>query len=52
MDFLEVPSEELTMRTYNVNAMNFTPEEIAEEVRKYVPQLEVTYVPDHRQAIG
>ncbi|XP_041356598.1 L-threonine 3-dehydrogenase, mitochondrial-like [Gigantopelta aegis] len=52
MDFLEVPSEELSMRTYNVTAMSFTPEELAEEVRKYVPQLEVTYVPDQRQAIA
>ncbi|KAK7101134.1 L-threonine 3-dehydrogenase, mitochondrial-like [Littorina saxatilis] len=52
VDFLETGSDKLSMRTYNVTAMSFTPEEIAEEVKKYVPDLEVTYQPDHRQAIA
>lgn len=52
VDFMEVPSDQLSMRTYNVTAMSFTPEEIAREIRKYVPDLEVIYQPDHRQAIA
>ncbi|KAL8558572.1 hypothetical protein ACOMHN_032505 [Nucella lapillus] len=52
VEFMEVPSEQLTMRTYNVTAMSFTPEEVAQEIRKYVPDLEVIYEPDERQAIA
>ncbi|XP_050403179.1 L-threonine 3-dehydrogenase, mitochondrial isoform X2 [Patella vulgata] len=44
--FLSFPNDKLTMRTYNVTAMSFTPEELAEEVKKYVPHLKVTYRPD------
>jgi threonine 3-dehydrogenase len=46
------PEEKLKTRTYNVTAMSFTPEEIAEELRKHVPGLEVSYKPDQRQKIG
>lgn len=52
VEFMEFPSEKLAMRTYNVTAMSFTPEEIAAEVKKYVPELEVTYKPDSRQNIA
>lgn len=52
MEYLEAPAEQLSMRTYNVSAMSFTPEELAAEVKKYVPDLEVIYQPDHRQAIA
>ena len=51
-EFMEVPDDQLKLRTYNIHAMSFTPEEIVEEVRKYVPHLEVTYKPDSRQEIG
>ncbi|ESP05285.1 hypothetical protein LOTGIDRAFT_177130 [Lottia gigantea] len=51
--FLRVPSDQLTMRTYNVTAMSFTPAELAEEVRKFMPNLEVTYRIDPvKQAIA
>ncbi|KAK3091776.1 hypothetical protein FSP39_022555 [Pinctada imbricata] len=52
VEFMETPSERLTMRTYNVSAMSFTPAEIADAVRKYVPNLAVTYKPDKRQSIA
>lgn len=52
VDFMEARPDQLTMRTYNVTAMSFTPEELANEVKKYVPELEVIYKPDHRQAIA
>ena len=52
IDFMETGSDKLSMRTYNVTAMSFSPEELAGEVRKYVPDLEVVYQPDERQAIG
>ena len=47
-----VPEDKLKLRTYNINAMSFTPEELSEEIRTYIPELKVTYKPDQRQEIG
>jgi len=51
-EIMVAPEEKLKTRTYNVTAMSFTPEEIAAELRKHVPGLEVAYKPDQRQKIG
>ena len=51
-EILQAPDERLNMRTYNVTAMSFTPEELVDEIRKYVPHFDVSYEPDARQAIG
>ena len=39
-------------RTFNVAAMSFTPEELANEIRKHYPDFRVDYNPDSRQHIG
>ena len=52
IEYLNVPEEKLKLRTYNITAMSFTPEELVEEVKKYVPKLQVSYNPDSRQEIG
>ena len=52
VEFMETPDAKLKMRTYNVTAMSFTPDQIITEVRKFVPELKVTYEIDGRQAIG
>lgn len=52
VQFMEIPNKELKQRTYNVTAMSFTPEELVEEVKKYVPHLNAKYEPDSRQMIG
>ena len=39
-------------RTFNVAAMSFTPEELANEIRKHYPDFRVEYNPDSRQHIG
>ncbi|NWS29165.1 TDH protein, partial [Polioptila caerulea] len=53
LEVMEAPAEALTMRTYNISAMSFTPEELAQEVQKYVPELQMTYNVDQvRQAIA
>jgi len=51
-EYLVVPEEQLRLRTYNVHAMSFTPDEIARAIRRYIPGLKVTYKPDSRQRIG
>lgn len=53
LEVMEAPAETLSMRTYNINAMSFTPDELAQEVQKQLPDLQVTYSIDPvRQAIG
>lgn len=52
VEFMEAPSERLRLRTYNVAAMSFTPEELFDEVKKHVPKLEIVYRPDGRQKIA
>lgn len=51
-EYLVVPDDRLKLRTYNIQAMSFTPAEIAEEIRKHVPEFQISYNPDSRQQIG
>lgn len=46
VEFMQAPESRLSLRTYNIAAMSFTPEEVAEEIRKHLPHLKVTYNPD------
>ncbi|EPQ03579.1 L-threonine 3-dehydrogenase, mitochondrial [Myotis brandtii] len=53
LEFMEAPIESLSSRTYNINAMSFCPEELAQEVLKHIPEFQITYNVDSvRQAIG
>lgn len=53
VEFMQAPECQLSLRTYNIGAMSFTPEEVAQEIRKHLPHLKVTYSPDSvRQTIG
>jgi len=37
---------------FNVGAMSFTVKEIADSIKKYIPEFEISYAPDFRQAIA
>ncbi|EFN75542.1 L-threonine 3-dehydrogenase, mitochondrial [Harpegnathos saltator] len=52
LQFLNTPNELLQRRVYNVTAMSFTPEELFNEVLKYIPDLKISYKPDARQHIA
>ncbi|XP_010621071.1 L-threonine 3-dehydrogenase, mitochondrial isoform X1 [Fukomys damarensis] len=53
LEVMEAPAESLSMRTYNVTAMSFTPEALAQEIAKHVPEFRITYCVDPvRQAIA
>ncbi|XP_068446320.1 L-threonine 3-dehydrogenase, mitochondrial-like [Clinocottus analis] len=53
LEILEAPAESLLSRTYNINAMSFTPQDLTQEIQKALPDLKVTYNVDPvRQAIA
>lgn len=53
IELMETPGEKITIRSsYNIAAMSFCPSEIAEEIKKHIPDFEITYRPDFRQDIA
>jgi len=53
IELMEAPAEKITVRTsYNISGMSFSPEEIATAIKKHIPDFEMRYKPDYRQAIA
>ncbi len=50
---METDAKNVKVRSsYNLGGISFTPKELADEIKKYIPELEVTYKPDFRQEIA
>lgn len=53
IDVMEADSAKLSLRSsYNVAGISFTPAVLAGEIKKHIPEFEITYTPDFRQAIA
>ncbi|MEO6405039.1 MAG: NAD-dependent epimerase/dehydratase family protein [Ferruginibacter sp.] len=53
IELMEAPAEKITIRTsYNVSGMSFSPKEIATEIKKHIPEFNISYKPDYRQQIA
>jgi nucleoside-diphosphate-sugar epimerase len=53
IDLMEAPAENIKIRSsYNLAGFSFTPEELAHEIRKHIPDFNIDYAPDFRQAIA
>ncbi len=54
IELMEAPSASLRIRSsYNISSMDFTPVELADEIRKHIPDFKLNYIEhDTRQAIA
>jgi nucleoside-diphosphate-sugar epimerase len=53
IQLMQTNTKNVTIRTgYNLAAMSFTPEEIALEIKQYIPEFKISYRPDSRQQIA
>ncbi len=53
IEVMEAPTNRLSVRTsYNLAGMSFTPDEVAQSIRREVPDFKIKYKPDFRQAIA
>jgi nucleoside-diphosphate-sugar epimerase len=53
LELMEAPCENIKVRSsYNVAGCSFTPNELSTIIQKHIPEFEITYNPDFRQAIA
>jgi len=53
IEIMEAPIETIKIRSsYNLSGISFTPAEIALEIKKHIPNFNISYKPDFRQKIA
>ena len=53
ISIMEAPAENIRVRSsYNLSALSFTPKVLAESIKAEIPEFEIAYAPDFRQAIA
>jgi nucleoside-diphosphate-sugar epimerase len=53
IELMELPAEKVRIRSsYNVAGISFCPKDVADAIRKHMPDFSITYNPDFRQAIA
>ncbi|GAB4205845.1 MAG: NAD-dependent epimerase/dehydratase family protein [Bacteroidia bacterium] len=53
IELMRTPFEKIKIRSsYNLAAISFTPKELAEKIKQYIPEFIISYEPDFRQQIA
>lgn len=53
LELMEAPAEKIKVRSsYNLGGISFTPAQLAEEIKKHLPDFFINYEPDFRQKIA
>ncbi len=53
IELMEADSRKISVRTsYNIAGISFSPAEIARQIQNHIPEFEISYQPDYRQAIA
>jgi nucleoside-diphosphate-sugar epimerase len=53
LTLMEADASKLSVRSsYNINAVSFTPAELADEIKEHVPGFKISYKPDYHQQIA
>ena len=53
VELMEAPADKINIRTsYNISGMSFSPREVSGEIKKHIPEFEMSYEPDYRQQIA
>lgn len=53
IQLMEAPADKISVHTsYNLAGISFSPKEIAASIKKRIPEFEMIYKPDYRQAIA
>jgi nucleoside-diphosphate-sugar epimerase len=53
IELMEAPIAQIKIRSaYNLSGCSFTPAQIANDIRKHLPEFSITYTPDFRQEIA
>jgi len=53
VDLMKASAHDLTIRSsYNLSAISFTPKDIYQSIKSYLPDFDITYSPDFRQNIA
>ncbi len=53
LEIMHAPAEKIKIRSsYNLSGLSFSPKEIADEIRKHIPNFKMSYKPDFRQQIA
>jgi nucleoside-diphosphate-sugar epimerase len=53
IELMHAPGDKIAIRgSYNLAGISFSPKQIAEEIKKHIPDFTITYKPDFRQQIA
>ena len=53
IELMEAPAKNISIRTsYNLSGVSFSPKEIADEIKKHIPEFTINYEADYRQQIA